>query len=575
MADPTLIPFPATIPRIVDGSPADAATTNQPIDALAQGLYSIKQLLESIEPGQLLLDVDVVLQAGMPVGTPVYLDAVSNVAKPAQSQLTSSTDVGGPPDAPARVYGILLGKSTDTLGVVATFGLINAITLGQWAAVIDNATATPGSYFLSTSTPGKLTLHPGALGVYVGQLQSDGAFMLRATVPEAGTHQHYIFELLGDPAGTVIDPGVGDPQVINTPNPADPGWLPATATYFPPSQIPAGAVFGYNLAHASAAGLRSVFPPLPLAGADFEQGGAVLNSSKVTVNQFGIWWMTDEYGTAPWPVDYAVTDEAEPITFWFSRVRTSTDGGLVVSLENDPSTLLTIQLLGLSGQPAKDGILRMLVSQILAQTTAADEGVLGVKNIVGAGFSRGPVVTRLLPGPGISIVGANGDASAGYYGPVTLQASQSDALQGLCTTVNLQNANEIFPNEVPVTGFPPGRNVAPVFTLEVSRLAPATASLVPRIWLYSSLTGVVPPNVNVSYRVIPPASTPTAIPTGWTSLVSLSGQSLLANAMSSLALPAIPSVPQGAMVLLQVTRQGASDGFTGTIGLARVGFTLQ
>jgi hypothetical protein len=390
-----------------------------------------------------------------------------------------------------------------------------------------------------------------------------------------GAHTHYQFDLLGKPAGTVVDPSVGVDQTISVPDATQRGWLPATAPYFPTIQIPAGAKFGYNLAHASEAALRATFPPIPLSGVTFDQDGLMLDEDVVIVNEFGIWWMTQLYGTAPWPVDYAATLTAQDVIFWFSRLLFATDTGVVTSLQKDPASILDIQVVNASGQPATAGKLRLLVSSLLPNSSSTNEAVTAVKTISGGAHTTGPVASRLIPGAGISMVAAQGDGAAGFYGAVTISASNSDALQGSAALVNIQNARQDTISDLIMVSLPAGRDSSPVFQIEVSKLAPPVSGLRLRPWLYSSTTGTTPA-VAAQYRIIPTTSTNTTIPTGWSTLgTGLGAIAVVAGQMRQLDLtPDIVNVPTGAVVLVRFVRTGTTDGFAGTLGIPRLDFAL-
>lgn len=563
------VPFTAIVRKVANGQAINADNTNAgPTDLTARTDY-LKNQLDSLEAGQLLVATDAVLQSAMPIGTPVYIDLGTNTARPAEVALADDV-VGGLAAPSSYVFGLVLNKQTDTSGDIGMEGLITSITTTQWASVMEAGTFAAGHYFLSGSVPGKISLSPGALAVYVGLALPNGWFLARPQPPVYGAHSHYQFTLTGAPAGTVVDPTIGNPQIVNTPNASLPGWLPATTTYFAAGTIPVGAKFGYNLPQADP-DLRAVFPPIPVTG-QFEQGGLFLDTDKVLVNQFGIWWMDNTYGNAPWPVDYSVSHTAEPIEFFFSRLLFATGNGVVTELSKDPASILDIQVINAAGQPAATGKLRLRVTSLLPNSSDADEGALAVKSISGGVHTRGPAVTRIFPGAGVVISGANGDALTGFYGPLTLSLVNSEALQGSAENVNLNNAREDYINDLPMAMLAVGRAAAPTFGINVSTLAPASSSLVLKPWLYSSLSGNLPSLV-VQYRIIPAPGTSQVVPSGWSTLVNLSGTAVVGAQQKQLTLPAIAAVPAGAIVLVQIVR-GNADGFNGNIGVARLDFAL-
>ncbi len=563
-------PFKTTVGLIQDGKPVDAATTNKPLQDLNQNVTHIKEVLDALEAGQLLRVNSLTLQAGMPIGTPVYLDT-DGVVKPARADLAEDV-VGGLAAKSGFMLGLLLDLETATLGAVALNGRIVRLTNAQWAAVIDTGIAVPGHYFLSSVDVGKLTQDPGALSIYVGQLLPDDSFVLRGGVPDYGAHIHYHFDLVASPAGTVVDPTAGNPHVVTTPNAALQGWLPAAAPYFLAGTIPVGAKFGYNIAHVNESELRAVFPPIPLNGAEASQGGLILGS-KLLVNEFGIWWMDDAYGNAPWPTDYSVSLTAEAIEFWFSRLLFATSQGVVQSLANHPQSVLAIEILNPSGAPASGGRLLLKVSDILPNEAVDQLTATTVVSIAGGKHKTGPHVARIRLGAGLTATATTGNAVDGLAGDVVLSAVNSDALQGNAELVDLQNARRDSLDGLQVVTLKAARASTPIFSFNVSRLAPATSTLRVKPWLHSTLAGTLPASLVVAYRVIAPSTVNAALPSGWTTLSNLGGTSVGLNQARELSIGDIPLVPAGSQVLIRVTRS-ASDGFGGDVALLRLGFQL-
>jgi hypothetical protein len=372
--------YPSTVPGVTDGSPVAAGNTNQAAVALAQRTEWLREQLLLLTAGTALQLKGQPVEAGLVDGTPVYFDNTTLTYKAAQAAIDNNDFVTADPSA--AVEGIVYNVS-GTVADVSLGGLIELTTV-QWALVFDTGIFGVGEIFLST-TRGRISLDPGSLGIYLGNLRADGTLIFRPvnTGPFL-QHIHLQRFMTGNPAGTVIDPPPATPQTIATPNPALPGWLPATNVYFPGYvigvQIPAGAQFGYNIQHASETLLRQVFPLIPPTNAQFSQSELVLGSSKVVANQYGIWWMDNSYGNAPWPVDYTANlpAPAPVITLWTSRLIAS------VSLEQN------------------------LIDAILS--------------ILANGEIEDLAVSRAIPNAGddsFTIVGPNGDNINGWYGPVT------------------------------------------------------------------------------------------------------------------------------------------------------------
>jgi hypothetical protein len=381
--------YPVNVRNVADGDPVAAAYTNPGVDDLTQRTDWLKQELDALTVGSVIILKNKGSDGTVIVGNPVYLDTITGLYKPAAAAVDSTALVSAGPSA--LWEGVAIAASGSSIDVAIT-GL-TALTMAEWNVVTDTGTAVAGPIYLS-ATAGKVSASPGALGIYIGTLRSDGSIVLRN--PTAGpflNHVHLERTVLGKPAGTVVDPVFGANQVVTTPNPAVQGWLPASATYFPGFvvgvQIPTNAKFGYNIQQSSETLLREVFPFLPETNAQFAQGGLVLDDSKIVVNNYGIWWMDNTYGNAPWPVDYNASPVALDITAWTSRL--VAEVSLVESITNSVYQTL-----------ADGGIEAISVGRILT----ADQDSLGV-------------------------TATSGDNTDGFYGKVTLSNTGVTSIKSL------------------------------------------------------------------------------------------------------------------------------------------------
>jgi len=298
-----------------------------------------------------------------------------------------------------------------TVGDVLIAGTMVQTTVA-WAALFDDAIFAAGPVYLSEGLAGKLSHVPGDLGIYLGHLRVDGAFIARG----AGNnpylnHVHLQRTLLGKPAGTVVDPVFNSTQVITTPDAAQQGWLPASNTYFPGYiagvHIPTGAKFGYNIQHSAETVLRQVFPLVPVDNAQFSQSGLVLYASTVVVNQYGIWWLDDTYSNAPWPVDYAATATADTVVLWTSRLMAQQD---IVAA----------------------------VSAAVAYDLSSTVGDVAV--------------SRIVAGAGVSVSGTHNDV-AGKFGVVTVTSSGANSIRsGPGAQVYTPAVGTLATEAVPATG---------------------------------------------------------------------------------------------------------------------------
>lgn len=370
--------YSPTVPGVTDGSPVSASNTNQAAVALTQRTDWLREQLLALTAGTALQLRSQPIEAGLIVGTPVYFDNASLTYKAAQAAIDNDDFVTA--DVSAAVEGVLIAVS-GSVADISLGGLVQLSTV-QWAAVFDTGIFAAGEIFLST-TRGKISLEPGTLGIYLGNLRANGTLVFRPvnTGPFL-QHIHLQRFLSGDPAGTVVDPPPATPQTIAVPNPALQGWLPANNTYFPGYvvgvQIPTGAQFGYNIQNPAETELRDIFPMIPATNAQFQQSGLILNSDKVVTNDYGIWWMDNSYGNAPWSVTYTadLPDPAPEITLWTSR--------------------------------------------LIADVSLSENITNEILNLLRNGEIETMAVTKAIPGDlTLTISGPEGDDTDGWYGPVT------------------------------------------------------------------------------------------------------------------------------------------------------------
>jgi hypothetical protein len=402
--------FTPTVRVIVNGEAVDAAVTNGPIADLTQRTDWLYDQIQQLLAGSQLLLRDQAIASGLTDGTPVYYDDTTSTFKAAKAAVDN--DNLNLAATTSFWQGFLANVNGTTADVVinGVFELAPA----TWASIFEDGVFTEGDLFLSAATAGKITPQSGTTGVYLGHMRSDGSFNVRpGGVSSFLQHVHYERELSGNPAGTVVDPAVGGTQTVTAPNPALVGWLPANATYFPGYvvgvQIPVGAKFGYNIQQASETALREIFPVVPADNAQFSQGGLIVSSDKVVTNNFGIWWMQETYGDAPWPVDYNATSISNPITLWTTRLVAEVD--LVGTLVNAVINTL-----------ASGSINDVAVAKIFSGNQT-DLEITGTDGSLATGF-QGTVtitnkgVTSIRGGRGLAFTGSSGDITNGLRGLV-------------------------------------------------------------------------------------------------------------------------------------------------------------
>lgn len=405
-------PWIPTVRVIVDGEPVAAATDNGPISDLTNRTDWLKANLEALAAGtQLVLRAQTAL-AGMDPGTVVYYDDTTSSYQPAVVSVDPTTLLAGP----STFWQGLVYSISGTTADIITFGLF-AQDPSAWALVFEGGIFAAGDVFLSGVTPGFITTNPTTTAIYIGHMKANGELLIRATDPNSFLdHVHYQRTLVGAPAGTVTDPAFGATQAVTVPNIALRGWLPANNTYFPGYttgvQIPTGAKFGYNIQQADETLLRQVFPMLPPENAQFAQGGEILGTDLVVTNQYGIWWMDNTYGNAPWPVDYNADSVALDITLWTTRIVAS-------------QTVISLLLGVLLNDLAAGAIDTVAVSSLKSGNPDA-LGITGGNGDNAAGFKGALTltnlgVTGLQIGRGLSLTATAGNNTAGYTGLINLR----------------------------------------------------------------------------------------------------------------------------------------------------------
>ena len=572
MADP-ITSFPQAVRMIVDGESVDAATANRAPSANAKRTDYLLQLLKAIGAGEVLTLSGQPLAPGIAVGSPVYWDDDTARFEAAQAVVIDSTTSGQ--SAPkAFTVGLVMALTSPTEAQIGLYGRVGGISSALWAAV---GVVDAGHYYLSPSS-GRLTTENGVADLYVGQyLPGDQSFILRPDLPELGKHLHTLFRIAADPAVAdktdVNAPAPGGVHTITAPDSSARGWLPVAsfdpATY----SVPAGAVFGYNIAHTSEVDVNKLWPPQPLTSGVLEAGGLLLDTDLVVFNESGIWWMADGYGQAPWPVDYSTTGTADDMRLWFSRPVQSTVGGFVTAVQNHADSVLDLDILNGLGSPAAAGDLLLRVNKILNQAAADDNSAYAVKSITGGDYTGGAVTARVRAGAGVLVTGSHGTSDEGFHGTVTISSKLSADLYGSPASVALNNAREELVSDIPIVMLPSARNSAPIFRFDLSSVSINDATMHISAWLYSSTTGTTPGTITVAYRILPPSGGD--FPPFSGSLTGLQGVNVVAGQYAAVDIGDIANVPTGSVVQLSVSRTGPTDGFSGDIGLIRVNYGLE
>ena len=585
--------FQEKIDFIQDGEPVAAAIPNRPLAQLAANANYLKEWLESTATGAALFLRDSVVDAAVLPGQAVYWNPATQQFEAAKAALVADATGTLRTDQRSHVWGLLY-RRTDTLhGDI----LLHGVAEMDMSAATDTTVA--GLYYLSGLEPGHLVAEPPSVPIPVCLLGPAGSGQTRRKVfvnasfrEFLDAHRHWKVRLICAPAGTANDPLPGQRHIITSPNENLEGWLPANHSVFA-GHAPAGAKFGYNWKKNAA--LASLWPPMPLEGAYLEwQRGGDLSSlgtgvpvdtvptfhGLAVIDEYGIWWMTDCYGSVPWPLgpESSLSLSCGPLpemrmTLWCARPSFMTDQSAVLSLR--PKTGSGLSLVSTTtGLPATAGHLEIGLNLDLAGSVQNEAGHLAFKKFQDGKLLAGPLVEGIKAGSSnVVLTSSLGQlpSSGVAQGIVTISVDQG--LTGTMLpvqTIRLDGVTEEFFSGVIGLGFPPGLSTEFTGRVHVSAKTalPAGTTMRFRFRLLGRASGTIPMGIlSLTYRRIPaPASlnTPVYLPTTDTSLALNCGATLSQANQYYDVESASFEVAAGDVVLFTLSR-GAGDGYPGEL----------
>lgn len=404
--------------QLVDGSPVNANSINVLLGVRDRNIQRILNQVNALGDGTRVSLLDQPLAPGCSRLTPVYYSPDTGLWTPASYGTTGNPL---PLDPTAVVYGVV-NAIYGSNGDIVFAGTVEA-SPAELAAVTSGSTGN-GIYFLST-VPGKVSQNFPSLPIPVFMPGPGETVIVNPFVSPGQRNPSFLrFNLVAEPAGVHSSPGAGT-HVITSPNTSLPGWLPATSGNFPVGTvIPAGALFGYNLAQDSA--VAAVWPPYPVSSAwleyDLGAGGVGAGSGFVLMDKYGIWWMTNCSGQVPWPktiVTNGLTRTVFPVptgcpaaspvraTLWMCKPPAGSLPG-VTSLTATSGLSVTTA----GGGAASTGPL--VVTTVPSGTV--DRTGVALRSIQSDGFRSGPVVEA------IQVIGATvvGSGTPVHVNPLDL-----------------------------------------------------------------------------------------------------------------------------------------------------------
>lgn len=377
------------VTHITDGESVRASVATRPDEALANRTEYLKERLEEAQLGRSIVLTDESLDPATALGMAVYYNETNGRFEGGLAR--TQVDASGVLVAKntSDIIGVVLSKTNDSLGdlLIGGRGEIPGIS-----SVIEGNNAIPGRYYLSNTTPGWLvhqTERP-AMGVPVLFLLPGDVVIVAPYVKDfVEQHVHCRYELNCRPSGIHVLPDTDESRhQIQDPDADMAGWLPADHAVFE-GNAPVGAMFGYNW--RADPNLRASWPPIPVEAAallfDKNGDGAVEVplgwDGLASIDEYGIWWLSNTYDDVPWPRDYvlptslgASSSSAQPenprtkrmrLYVHFSRQTYLTDKNVITSLSH--LTGSPIQLVDGQGRAASRGDLYLQYSDAAAVRT--------------------------------------------------------------------------------------------------------------------------------------------------------------------------------------------------------------
>jgi hypothetical protein len=619
-----LTPFEELVEFIMSGEAVSAQVAGRPDRALAKRTQHLREILQKIQAGQALELRDVAIEADAVPGNAVYYNDVTKQYERALAAIECDVDQENAFKATDSSFpvGVVFSKSSSTKGNLVTWGTVAGVNL---ANLIDGDPNVPGQYYLSTKTPGKVTLQKPGISVLVMISRGDGCIHLTPSPRDLlESHVHYRFKLTALPAGDAVCGDQEDPtfrhEVLN-PDTAKPGWLPADHASFA-GAAPPGALFGYNLSQDPK--LQQVFPPIPVESAFVEVNHRTAamppcTNPLIKIDSNGIWWFGDCYGNAPWapqfpgcipssevsgssasgapaacgttPIEYQIGhggafDEEKIIVLGYSRMLLKTDRNVVTSLEPADGSPITVE--GCTDD-AKTGALQLGFDFGQLNTIENEIGFQVFKELTGATIKRGPVVEGVRAGPEMAISGIGTEGTDWafdsernlWFGQLLLSFAPAGAneLKDIASLVAQDNVREELPDGTFMQSFPQGRRSSLRARVELPDQLPVDGAGESKMeilaWFVGRAAGDLP-ELNASYRRIPQAltlaplpTTDTPVDTGvWDPGITIATPGTYVEALS----PAF-DVAAGETVFFTLEREG-TDAHPGDVSILRLGYRI-
>jgi hypothetical protein len=575
------------------GQPVAAGVVNLPIEEVQNNVLYLWQLIQAAGIGSTVVIPDAVVATTVVVGTPVYFNPATGQYEQAITGVSVDSFGGLVVADSAKVIGVVLSKSAANMAEILLYGFA---PLDFSAAMEAGQTLKAGTWYLSAVTPGTLTALKPAATIPVLFAYANGSVFVRPQVDDfLNGHRHLHFKLKPRPAGETVDPGVGNPHTITSPNPNIEGWLTASHAMFN-GNAPHGAKFGYTLWNNAA--LKQSWPPLPPDNAILLQNHTGVPSGPdglVIFDRNGIWWMSDCYDTPPWATTLN-TETSEPFSesagecpyqyeftqdLYFIQPAFFNDTTVVTSLTTtDKRVVITCQ----GGSTAASvGPLQISLDLSFLQDDVDPGGYLAIKawDATNGILHRGPVTTGLYSQSGSVVLTsplqtteqvnpAPAAKTVLYHGPVGISVDNSQDREVFVQLVRLAGVEEQYFSDVMYLGFSSSKITWLRGRVSVpDTLGLTNPQLVIGLRILGRVVGALSQLVITGRRIPAAGATPTALPLADASITLTTVATLTAINQYVDFVSSPITVAAGDDFLFTITRN-APDGYSGELGILRI-----
>jgi hypothetical protein len=565
---------------VTDGEQVKGAVANRLPKELDQNTQYLKARIDALTAGSALTIEDVALASDVLVGQAVYYNSTNARYEKALANLDENTDAGYYTSADSSyIVGIVALKTSATVGDIVLYGYVEGIDMTN----LVDGTVTPGAYFLSMSSAGKVTQQEPPLAMFVAYILSSSSILVMPQYKDLlESHVHYKFNL----------------------STATSMWLDAGSAVFN-NLAPAGAVYGYNMAGHTA--LESVFPPTPAASAcvvrytsnsDEYYEGVLMSDMgdcpTIVVDMNGIWWMSSVDPTSSTTYISDVVGEGESsssagicptvkYTLYFSKMVFKTDTSVVTSVQ--PATGSPITVHDSAGLDATQGNVYLDINAEFTEGTAtAPFGGIAYKEIDGLLLKLGYVVSGVAAGSSNISITSDYTATDGgvtyNYGKMTIDFVDPDSTrQGPVELIALDNATEVVYEDVMYIGLPASRDSDIRVRVGVPDAVPTNPIMSFEVTAIGRTAGSLP-TLGITYRrVLDPGTAAVALPLVEggplvPATLTFGAATVLANEYRK-ATSATFTVAANDIVYATISRSAAAgDGYAGDVGLLRVKYSI-